>query len=161
MSTSYRNINLNNTEVGKDVTIAILVSEWNNKITDSLKDAALKTLNDNGIDSNNIIVKYVPGSFELPSAAKFFIDYKNVDAVICLGCVIEGETRHFDYVCQGVTQGVMDLNINTNTPVIFGVLTTKDLAQAQDRAGGKHGNKGEDAAVAALKMINLKNSLQS
>ena len=136
--------------------IGIVVSEWNQEITANLADGAIKTLKKYGYRSANIIVKSVPGSFELPLAAKFLIEYQNVDAVICLGCVIQGETRHFDYVCSGVTQGIMDINIQTGVPVAFGVLTTDNQQQALDRAGGKYGNKGDEAAVAVLKMLSLK-----
>jgi len=111
-----------------------------------------------GAIDENILVRYVPGSFELPLGAQYFAELENVDAVILLGCVIQGETRHFDYICDGVTQGIMDLNLKYNKPFIFGVLTTENEQQALDRAGGKHGNKGDEAAVTAIKMIQLKNS---
>jgi 6,7-dimethyl-8-ribityllumazine synthase len=139
--------------------IGIAVSEWNDEITSYLKSGAIKTLKKHGFTDDDIIVKYVPGSFELPLGAKYLIDYANVNAVVCLGCVIEGKTRHFEFVCQGVTQGVMDLNIKTGIPVAFGVLTTKNQQQAKERAGGRLGNKGDEAAEAALKMLGFKTNL--
>jgi 6,7-dimethyl-8-ribityllumazine synthase len=141
---------------GEQMKIGIVVAEWNPEVTNSLADAAVNTLLKFGVKENNIKLKYVPGSFELPLAAQFLAEQDDIDGVICLGCVIQGETRHFDYICQGVTQGIMDLNLKFNKPVIFGVLTTNDQDQAVARAGGKHGNKGDEAAIAALKMIELK-----
>jgi 6,7-dimethyl-8-ribityllumazine synthase len=142
--------------IDNKMTIGIVVSEWNQEVTASLTQAAVETLKKYGFTDENIIIKSVPGSFELPQAAKFMIDYTYVDAVICLGCVIQGETRHFDFVCSGVTQGIMDINLKTGVPVSFGILTTQNLQQALDRAGGKHGNKGVEAAIAVLKMIQFK-----
>jgi 6,7-dimethyl-8-ribityllumazine synthase len=145
---------------GKKYIIGIAVSEWNQEITANLAEAAIDTLKKYGFKSDDIILKSVPGSFELVQAAKFFIDYANVDAVICLGCVIQGETRHFDFVCSGVTQGIMALNTsNYNVPISFGLLTTNNLEQAKARSGGKYGNKGDEAAIAVLKMLNLKKDL--
>lgn len=161
MATELRNNNYQYIDLqdAQELKIAVVVSEWNNEITDNLKNAAVSTLLNHNLKETNIIVKYVPGSFELPLGAKLFIENTDVDAVICLGCVIQGETRHFDFVCQGVTQGIMELNIKTGIPVIFGVLTTNNQIQAKDRAGGILGNKGEEAAIAALKMIKLKNEV--
>ncbi len=139
--------------------IGIVVSEWNQEITANLTEAAIETLNKYGYSNNNIILKSVPGSFELALGAKYLIEIAGADAVICLGCVIQGETRHFDFVCSGVTQGIMNVNLQTGAPVAFGVLTTDNQQQALDRSGGKHGNKGTEAAVAALKMLQLKNEL--
>jgi 6,7-dimethyl-8-ribityllumazine synthase len=141
--------------------IGIVVSEWNDEITNYLRIGAEKTLEKYDFKKEDIIVKYVPGSFELPLGAKYLIDYADVDAVICLGCVIEGKTRHFEFVCQGVTQGIMDLNINSGVPVAFGVLTTKNQTQAKERAGGRLGNKGEEAAMAVLKMLGIKSCLMN
>ena len=106
------------------------------------------------------MVRHVPGSFELTLGSQFFAEYTDVDAVIAIGCVIQGETKHFDYICQGVTHGITELNMNYNIPVIFCVLTTLNQNQAQDRAGGKHGNKGIEAAVTAIKMVALHNELK-
>jgi len=138
----------------------IIISEWNHEITDSLYQGAYTTLLKNGATESNIISKLVPGSFELPMGAHFLIEYEQVDAVICLGCLIQGETRHFEFICQAVSQGIQQLNLEKNIPVIFGVLTTDTYQQAKDRSGGKHGNKGIEAAVAAIKMVVLKNELK-
>ena len=138
-----------------EMVIGIVVAEWNEEITGKLLQGAYQTLSQNGVLEENILVKTVPGTFELTLGAKYFIEYASVDAVIALGCVIQGETRHFDFICQGITQGITSLNVNEGIPVIFGVLTTENLQQALDRAGGKHGNKGDEAAYTALKMANL------
>ncbi len=136
--------------------IAVVVAEWNDEITFSLRDGAYSTLVKNGVQEDKIEVYYVPGTFELTQAARIMLESHRFDAVIVLGCVIQGETRHFDFICQGVTQGITQLNANYDVPVIFGVLTTDNKQQAIDRAGGKHGNKGDEAAYTALKMIELK-----
>ncbi len=109
----------------------------------------------------NIVIKHVPGSFELTLGAQFLAEYDDLDAVICLGCVIQGETPHFTFICQGVTQGITQLNMEYNLPFIFGVLTTENLQQAIDRAGGKHGNKGDEAAVTAIKMAALQRETEN
>ncbi len=142
-----------------DMTFGIVVSEWNEEITQSLLNGAYDTLVAHGADEDNIFVHYVPGSFELPSAAELIINTREVDAVICLGCVIQGETRHFEFICSAVANGIMNLGVENHLPVIFGVLTTNTLEQAKDRAGGKHGNKGVEAAVSAIKMVALRNEL--
>jgi 6,7-dimethyl-8-ribityllumazine synthase len=139
---------------------AIVVAEWNIEITGKLLEGALNTLKKHGAREKNIRVEYVPGSFELTLGAQFMAEYDDPDAVICLGCVIQGETRHFDFICQGVTQGITDLNQNYNIPFIFGVLTCNTMQQAIDRAGGKHGNKGDEAAVTAIKMAALQVKLE-
>lgn len=136
---------------GKDKRFAIVVAEWNEQITKKLAEGAFETLRKHGVNEKNICVEYVPGTFELVFGAQAMMSL-NFDAVIVLGCVIQGETKHFDYVCSGVTQGISSLNESNDTPVIFGVLTTDTLQQAIDRAGGKLGNKGDECAVAALKM---------
>ena len=135
--------------------IGIAVSEWNSKITEGLFNGALETLLACNCKKENIIRKNVPGSFELPLAAQFFFESSDVDAVICIGSVIKGETKHFDYVCQGVTNGIKDLNIALDVPVIFGVLTDNTKKQAINRSGGIHGNKGVEAAITAIKMAHL------
>ena len=142
----------------KTMKFGIVVAEWNFEITSALADGAVSTLKKHGADEDNILVKYVPGSFELPLGGEYFAEMANVDAVILLGCVIQGETPHFDYICMGVTKGTVDLNLKYNQPFIFGILTTKTLQQAKDRSGGKHGNKGDEAAVTAIKMAHLKQS---
>lgn len=136
----------------------VVVAEWNLEITSALAEGAVDTLKKHGAKDDNILVKFVPGSFELPLGAQYFAEMENVDAVLLLGCVIQGETRHFDYICEGVTRGTMELNLKYNKPFVFGVLTTNNLQQALDRAGGKHGNKGDEAAVTAIKMVHLKNT---
>ena len=139
----------------KSNKIGIVVSEWNDQITDSLLSAAHEVLLAYGAKPKNILIKYVPGSFELPLAAQYLASQKDIDAVICLGCVIQGETRHFDFICDAVANGITNVGLKFNKPVIFGVLTTNNLQQALDRAGGKHGNKGEEAAITAVKMLSF------
>lgn len=145
---------------GKGKRIAIVVAEWNPEITHALRDGAIATLQKHGVAKSGIQVINVPGTFELTLGALLAGKPKAIDAVICLGCVIQGDTRHFDFICQGVTYGITELNISLEKPVVFGVLTTNNLQQAKDRSGGKHGNKGDEAAVTALKMIALKNKLK-
>ncbi len=140
---------------GSSMKFGIVVSEWNQEITGALLDGTLSTLRKHGVKQENIQILTVPGSFELPFGARVLAEQFNPNAVICLGCVIQGETRHFDYICQGVTFGITELNLDYDIPFIFGVLTTEDQQQALDRAGGKHGNKGDEAAVTALKMSAL------
>ncbi len=135
--------------------IAVIVADWNAEITESLYAAALSSLLEHGIQRAHVIRKNVPGTFELSLAALWMAEQKNIDAVICLGCVIQGETPHFDYICQGVTYGLTEVALKTRKPVIFGVLTTLNSQQALDRAGGKFGNKGEEAALTALKMLDF------
>ena len=142
----------------ESMKFGVVVAEWNPKVTFALAEGAIETLKKHGAKDENIILKHVPGSFELTLGAQFLAEYTDVDSVIVLGCVIQGETRHFDYICEGVTQGIKDLNLKYNKPFIFGLLTTNDQQQALDRAGGKHGNKGDEAAVTAIKMLDLKNS---
>ena len=139
---------------------AIVVSEWNSNVTNALCEGAVATLLEHNVAQEDIIVKYVPGSFELTYGAAAFMNQDEVDAVIVLGSVVRGETPHFDYVCQGVTQGIAQLNAEGDIPVIFGVLTTDNMLQAKDRAGGKLGNKGSECAETAIKMINFACSLQ-
>jgi 6,7-dimethyl-8-ribityllumazine synthase len=142
-----------------DMTFAILVSEWNNEITFALRDGAVNTLIKHGAASENINVKYVPGSFELPLAAKYAAENLFVDAVICIGCVIQGETRHFEFINIAVANGITNVGLDTETPIIYGVLTPDNWEQAKDRAGGKHGNKGDEAAISAIKMVALKKDI--
>ncbi len=145
----------------KNMKFGIVVAEWNEEITHALATGAIETLKKHDAQDDNIIVKHVPGSFELTLGAQLMLEETDVDAVIILGCVIQGETRHFDFICTGVTEGITQLNINFSTPVIFGLLTTENQQQAIDRAGGKHGNKGDEAAVTAIKMIALKNNISN
>jgi 6,7-dimethyl-8-ribityllumazine synthase len=145
---------------GKDMKLGLVVSEWNYEITGALMRGAVETLKKHGVPEDNILVKHVPGSFELTLGGQFFAEYTDVDAIILLGCVIQGETRHFDFICISVAKGATDLNIKYNLPVIFGVLTTENQQQALDRAGGKLGNKGDEAAITALKMVALQNTFE-
>lgn len=137
----------------KSKRIGILVSEWNDQVTGSLLSGAVDILKAQGIKDDNLIIKYVPGSYELSLGAQFLASEKKIDAVICLGCVIQGETRHFDFICDAVANGITNVSLKYNKPVVFGVLTTDTVQQALDRAGGKHGNKGEEAAFTAIKML--------
>ena len=141
---------------GGHLKIGIVVSEWNEEITAALLQGALDSLQEHGVRRDRIKVTTVPGSFELPYGARLVAEKFNPNAVICIGCVIQGETPHFDYICQGVSKGITELNLDYDIPFIFGVLTTLNQQQALDRAGGKHGNKGVEAAVTALKMAALR-----
>ena len=150
---------INSVPSASSMKFGIIVAEWNYEITGALAQGAVDTLKKHGASDENIIVKHVPGTFELTLGAQYLAEYANVDAIIALGCVIQGETRHFDFICHGVTQGITELNMKYNKPFIFGVLTTDNQQQALDRAGGKLGNKGDEAAVTAIKMLALKNDL--
>ena len=141
--------------VGTNLKVAIVVSRFNDFITNRLLDGAKDTLVRHGVDEDNIDVAYVPGAFEIPLVAKKLAQKNDYDAVITLGCVIRGATSHYDYVCNEVAKGVSKANDATNTPVIFGVLTTESIEQAVERAGTKAGNKGAEAAVSAIEMANL------
>lgn len=140
---------------GSDYRIAIVVAEWNPEITDALLQGAYDTLLQHGVQESNIKVLHVPGSYELTAGADIALSDSRCDAAICLGCVIQGETRHFDFICEAVSQGLTNLSLKRERPVIFGLLTTNDMQQARERSGGKHGNKGTEGAVTALKMIHL------
>ena len=143
-----------------EMRFGIVVADWNSEVTSRLLNGAVKTLRKHGATEENIVVKHVPGSFELTLGAQLLAEYDDLDAVICLGCVIQGETPHFTYICQSVTHGITELNLEYNIPFIFGVLTTLNLEQAMDRAGGKHGNKGDEAAVTAIKMAALQREME-
>lgn len=138
------------------LSFGIVVSSWNHEVTEALYEGAVSTLIELGAVTSNIRRMDVPGSYELPLAAKWMADQHQPDAVICLGCVIQGETRHFDFICDAVANGLMDLNLSHGIPFIFGVLTPNNQDQAMARAGGKHGNKGIEAAVTAVKMATLR-----
>jgi 6,7-dimethyl-8-ribityllumazine synthase len=142
----------------KGLRFGIVVSEWNENITSGLLKGALEALTDNNVPEENIIIWHVPGSFELIYGSKKMIQTQNVDAVIAIGSVIQGETKHFDFVCEAVSQGIKDLNVQTEVPVVFCVLTDNTMQQGIDRSGGKHGNKGTEAGVVAIRMAHLKNS---
>ena len=155
MATALRNLSEYNAAKVPDasnMTFGIVVSEWNPEITGALLDGCVSTLEKHGALPENIHVKAVPGSFELIYGAHQMCLNGGYDAVIILGCVIRGDTPHFDYICQGVTYGIARLNAKSEVPVIFGLLTTNDLQQAKDRAGGKLGNKGDECAIDAIKM---------
>jgi len=141
----------------KEFRFGIVVSEWNEDITENLFKGALQALQENGVKTENIIRWNVPGSFELIYGCKKMQEsFDMLDAVIAIGSVIEGETKHFDFVCQGVSQGIKDLNVIHDIPVIFCVLTDQTMQQAIDRSGGKHGNKGSEAGITAIKMAQLR-----
>lgn len=139
----------------------IVTAEWNTEITGALYEGAYQSLINHGALPDKIFAYTVPGSFELSSGADLLLTNAHFDAVICLGCVIQGETRHFDFICNAVANGVTAVSIKHNKPVIFGVLTTDNQEQATDRAGGKHGNKGDEAAVTAIKMAALAETLKA
>ena len=159
MATTNNNLsdyNLEDIPNSKGMRFAVIVSEWNNHITDSLFEGTENTLLNCGVKENDIVRIDVPGSFELVFGAKIAAKY-NYDAIICLGSVIKGETDHFHHVCNAVSSGIKDLNITLDIPVIFGVLTDNTEEQAINRSGGKHGNKGVEAAITAIKMAHLNN----
>lgn len=139
----------------KNFRFGIVVSEWNDDVTEGLYKGAFETLVDCGALPENIVRWNVPGSFELIFGSKQMLEKQIVDVVIAIGCVIKGETMHFEFVCDGVTQGIKDLNIKYNIPTIFCLLTDNNKQQSLDRSGGKHGNKGVEAAIAAIKMVTL------
>ena len=143
----------------EEVTVGIAVAKWNEDITRNLLQGALDQLHASGINSEMIITKEVPGSFELPLGAQWLIEKAHVSGVICLGSVIKGETDHFTFVCQAASSGTLEVALKYNKPVIFGVLTDNTKQQAVDRSGGKLGNKGVEAAISLIEMINLKNDL--
>jgi 6,7-dimethyl-8-ribityllumazine synthase len=161
MATVHQNLSDYNKEQvpsGADFKVGIVVSEWNDNITFNLLKGAKDTLLENGVTPENIHVYFVPGTFELPMGAQFVLENTFLDGVIAIGCVVQGETKHFDFVCQGTTQGLMDVGLKYNRPVIFCVLTDNTMQQSIDRSGGKHGNKGVECAVALLKMVQLSKS---
>ena len=156
MATSLKNLSQHTQENITDISdkkFALVVAEWNDEITSSLYSGALETLLRYGAKKENIYRKNVPGSFELTLGAQWLAKLDEIDAVICLGCVIQGETRHFDFICDAVANGITQVGLKYDKPVIFGVLTPDNQQQALDRAGGKHGNKGDEAAITAIKML--------
>ncbi len=163
MATALKNLsdyNKENIPSGADFKVGIVISEWNDIITNNLFEGAKQALLDNGVPESNIIVRHVPGAFELPLASQFMLDNTDVDGVVAIGVVIQGETRHFDFVCQGATQGLMNVMLEYNSPVSFCLLTDNNIQQSIDRSGGVHGNKGIECAIACLKMIALKKSFE-
>jgi 6,7-dimethyl-8-ribityllumazine synthase len=158
MATNLKNLSDHDPEKlpnAEDYIFGIVVSEWNPEITNALLEGALDVLKKAGVNEDKVFVHYVPGAFELPLGAQRMIKRYKTDAVICLGCVIQGETRHFDFICNATATGIMDVSLQHNVPVVFGVLTTNDIQQARDRSGGKHGNKGVEASATALKLIHF------
>tara|TARA_Y100001972_G_scaffold124489_1_gene173718 strand:+ start:1913 stop:2389 length:477 start_codon:yes stop_codon:yes gene_type:complete len=158
MATSNKNLssgrptNLKNPEAFR---IGIVVSEWNEEVTEALYSGAVSTLLQAGVSKEKIERKDVPGSFELPLGAQWLATREDIDAVICIGCIIQGETKHFDFICAACADGITNVGLKYNKPVAFGVLTTDNMKQAMDRAGGKFGNKGDEAASTVLKMLNF------
>ncbi len=161
MATALKNLSEYSKETipnGADFKIGIVVSEWNDSITNNLFQGAKQTFLENGVPEENMLIRHVPGAFELPMASQWMLDATDVDGVIAIGVVIQGETKHFDFVCQGTTDGLMKVMLEYNSPISFCVLTDNTLQQSIDRSGGIHGNKGVECAVALLKMIALKKS---
>ena len=163
MATENKNLsayNIDEVPNGADFKIGIVVSEWNHNITGNLLQGAVDALVKNGVNKNNIEIVYCPGTYELPLTAQLLLENTNVDGIIAIGSVIQGETRHFDFVCEATAQGVKDVGLKYNKPVIFCVLTDNTMQQAIDRSGGRHGNKGIECAIACLKMVDIKHSLE-
>ena len=162
MATKNKNLSAFNPKdvpSGRGKKIGIVVSEWNDDITNGLKKGAVEALLACGVYERDITIECVPGTFELPLGAQYLLEQTEVDAVVAIGCVVRGETAHFDYVCQGATQGIQEVNLKYNKPVMFCVLTDDTLKQSKARSGGKLGNKGVEAAVGALKMLGLTEKL--
>ena len=158
MSSAHKNLSVFSTTGLPDVSqkkFAIIVAEWNSEITEALFEGAYQTLVDNGVQEENIVRANVPGSFELSFGSQVFAQKAEIDAVIAIGCVIQGETKHNDYINHAVAGGLTEVALKYNKPVIFGVLTPNNQQQAIDRAGGIHGNKGDEAAITAIKMLGL------
>lgn len=156
MATAYHHLSdydASTVPAAHDMRFGIVVADWNDRFTYSMADAAIETLKTHGATADNILVKHVPGSFELVYGAKWMIDNAQVDAVIAIGCVFRGDTPHFDYICQGTTQGLTELNVEGKVPVVYGLLTCNNMEQAEARTGGILGNKGTECAVTAIKMI--------
>jgi 6,7-dimethyl-8-ribityllumazine synthase len=148
-------------ESSKKKKVGIVVAGWHKEITGAMQDAARKTILEAGIEEGNIIVQEVPGSFELTLGAQFVIEYLQADAVVVIGCLVKGETPHFHYISEAVTLSLSQLQSRANRPIGYGLLTVDTIEQAQERAGGKHGNKGEEAAHAALYMLALKEDIKN
>lgn len=158
MATQLKNLSdFSHTTVpsAKPFRFGIVVASWNVEVTGALYQGAYDSLIKYGTSEENIIFVEVAGSYELISGADLMLTHQKLDAVICLGCVIQGETRHFDFICDAVANGIANVGLKHTKPVIFGVLTTDNQQQALDRAGGKHGNKGDEAAITAIKMAQL------
>ena len=164
MASALKNLSDYNAETvpsADGMRFAVVVSEWNTEVTEALYSGAKETILKFGAKEEDIVRRNVPGSFELTLGAQLMAERKEFDAVICIGVVIQGETKHFDFICDAVSKGITDLNMKYNLPVIFGVLTPNTMQQALDRAGGVHGNKGDEAAITAIKMAALKKELEA
>ena len=148
-------------DTAKKKKVGIVVAGWHKEITGAMEEAARQTILSAGIEAENIIVKQVPGSFELPLGVQYLFEYMAVDAVVAIGCLVKGDTPHFHYISESVTLTLSQLQARANRPVGYGLLTVETIEQAQDRAGGKHGNKGTEAAHAALYMLSLKEDIRS
>jgi len=162
MATEHHNLSYFNEKdvpTGADFKIGIVVSEWNSEITLNLLKGAKETLLQQGVIESNILIHFVPGTFELAVGAQFLFENTAIDGAIAIGVVIQGETKHFDFVCHGATKGIMDVSLKYNKHISFCVLTDLNIQQSIDRSGGKHGNKGVECAIAALKMIQLQKNL--
>lgn len=144
----------------KQKRIGIVKAGWNSNITQTLQQGCRKIVDGHGFNEEQITERTVPGSFELPLGAQYMAELGYVDAIICIGCIIRGETPHFHYIAETVTQKIGDLNLHYTLPFIYGILTVENEAQAKARAGGEYGNKGEEAALAALEMLELRNSFK-
>jgi 6,7-dimethyl-8-ribityllumazine synthase len=163
MATSIKNLSEYDKNIisnGADYKIGIVVSEWNGQVTEALLEGAIQTLKNHDVQDKHMTIVYVPGAFELPLGAQSLLEQQKFDGVLTIGTVIQGETKHFDFVCNGATQGIMQVMLNYNTPISFCVLTDNSIQQSIDRSGGKHGNKGIECAVSLLKMIQLQRSLK-
>jgi 6,7-dimethyl-8-ribityllumazine synthase len=162
MATAFKNLSSydeSNTPNASELKFGIVVSDWNAEITHALYQGCIDTLEKHGAIEDNIEIMQVPGAFELPAGARLLVGRHTLDAVICIGCVIQGETKHNEYINNAVASGLTSLSIGSGIPCVFGVLTPNTEEQAKDRAGGKHGNKGVEAAVTAIRMASLKKSL--
>jgi 6,7-dimethyl-8-ribityllumazine synthase len=162
MATKLKNLsdtNLENSKAFTKTKISLVVAEWNSEITFALRDGAIEFLTKMGVKEKNILISYVPGAYELAFGAQLVALGNKYDAVITIGCIIKGDTPHFDFISDACANGIMQVGLSYGLPVIFGVLTTNDLKQAKERSGGKHGNKGIEAAETALKMIALQSEL--
>jgi len=151
--TNLSDYSLSSVPDGSPWTVAVVAAEWNPEVTNAMLQGAVETLRRHGVKEDNIVVHRVPGTYELTYAADTLAELDSIDAVICIGCVIQGETRHFEFICQAVSQGLTNVALANHKPIIFSVLTCDTMQQALDRAGGQHGNKGVEGAITALKML--------
>jgi 6,7-dimethyl-8-ribityllumazine synthase len=164
MATKFHNLSdydFNAVPDASAMRFGLVVSEWNPNITGKLMEGAIHTLKKHGVKDENILVQMVPGSFELTFGSAKMVQSGKVDAVIAIGCVVRGDTPHFDYVCAGTTQGIAQLNAEGRIPVIYSLITTNTMQQAEDRAGGKLGNKGDEGAITAIKMVDFAEKLKN